>query len=269
MIFDTHAHAYWNGLEQRQEEVKTRMDAENVMRSIQVGTDWKSNHKALSLAQKWGTNTWCAAAIHPTTCQDLPVEAASEWTARLKPFIEDNRNKVIAVGETGLDYYHLTKNRRTSQKQTQHAFFKAHADLSVRLDLPLVIHTRNAASDTVALIKGQNVRRAVIHCFSEDTMFARELLSWSEDIYISFSGILTYKQALPIRQAARSLPLDRILVETDTPFLVPETVKDQFELNEPACTRYVMDALKELRSEPDDVVENTVWDNSNRFFRIS
>ena len=268
MIFDTHCHAYWDGLESKQAEVKARMDAGNVVRSMQVGTDWESNHKALSLAREWGGNTWCAAAMHPTSCQDLTVEAASEWIARLKSFIEDNGDKVLAVGETGLDYYHLTKKRKAIQMQTQQAFFAAHAGLAAQLDLPLVIHTRSAASDTVALIKECNVRRAVIHCFSEDTSFAKKLLSLSEEIYFSFSGILTYTQALSIQDAARSLPLDRILVETDAPFLVPKAVSGQFELNEPANTRYVMDVLKKLRSEPPEVVERTVWENSNRFFRI-
>jgi len=268
MIFDTHCHAYWKGLESRQAEIKAGMDSEHVARSIQVGTDWESNHKALSLARKWGDETWCAAAMHPTSCQDLPAESAPEWIARLKAFIEDNRDKVLAVGETGLDYYHLTKKNRSGQKQAQRAYFIAHAVLAAQLDLPLVIHTRDAASDTVALIRECNVRRAVIHCFSENKAFANELLSFSDGIYFSFSGILTYTQAKAVQDAARSLPLDRILVETDSPFLVPEAAKDQFELNEPACTRYVMDRLKELRSEPADVVEQTVWDNSNRFFRL-
>lgn len=268
MIFDTHCHAYWKGLENRHEAVKARMDSENVTRSVQVGTGWETNHKALALAHKWGEGTWCTAAMHPTSCQELSEEAVPEWTARLESFIQSNRDKIVAVGETGLDYYHLAKRRKSIQKQTQRAFFIAHAELAVRLDLPLVIHTRDAASDTAAMVRECNVRRLVIHCFSENRAFAEELLSWSEDVYFSFSGILTYKQALAVQDAARSLRLDRILVETDAPFLVPRAVAGRFELNEPACTRYVMDCLKTLRSEPGDVVEQTVWDNSNRFFGI-
>lgn len=268
MIFDTHCHAYWKGLENRHPAIKARMDFERVMRSVQVGTDWETNHKALSLARKWGDDTWCTAALHPTSCQDQPVESASGWTARLESFIEANRDKIVAVGETGLDYYHLAKGREAIQKRTQRGFFIAHANLAARLKLPLVIHTRDAASDTVALIRECNMRRIVIHCFSENTVFAEKLLEWSDEVYFSFSGILTYRQALGVKDAARSLRLDRILVETDSPFLVPRAVTDRFELNEPACTRFVMDCLKELRSEPGDVVEHTVWENSNRFFGI-
>jgi TatD DNase family protein len=268
MIFDTHCHAYWKGLQNRLADMKVRMDSEGVTRSVQVGTDWETNHKALSLAHKWGEGTWSTAALHPSSCQDMPEDGTSEWTNRLESFIQSNRNKIVAVGETGLDYYHLTKGMEPVQKQAQRAFFIAHANLAVRLDLPLVIHTRDAASDTVSLIKDCNVRRIVIHCFSENRDFAEELLAWSEDVYFSFSGILTYKQALGVQDAARSLRLDRILVETDAPFLVPRAVADRFELNEPACTRYVMDCLKSLRPEPPEVVEQTVWDNSNRFFGI-
>jgi TatD DNase family protein len=268
MIFDTHCHAYWKGLEERHPVIKARMDSERVMRSVQVGTDWDTSHKALSLARKWDDDTWCTAAIHPTSCQDLPVEAAVEWTARLKSFIRDNRDKIVAVGETGLDYYRLTRGNEENQKRTQRAFLIAHANLAAELGLPLVIHTRDASSDTLALVRECNMRRLVIHCFSENRAFAEELLAWTDDAYFSFSGILTYKQALAVQDTARSLRLDRILVETDSPFLVPAAVSDRFELNEPAWTRYVMDCLKELRHEPAEFVEQIVWENSNRFFGI-
>ena len=268
MIFDTHCHAYWSGLEARHEAIRSRMDAENVVRSVQVGTDWDTNQKALAVARRWGANTWCAAAMHPTTCQNMPAASADEWTRRLETFIVENRDKVVAVGETGLDYYHLVKKRRSAQKEVQRAFFIAHAELAQRLNLPLVIHTRDAAADTVKLIVENRIRNAVIHCFSEDSEFARTLCAWSDGIYFSFSGILTYRTATQVQDAARFLPLDRILVETDAPFLVPEIAKGQLDLNEPGCTRYVMDFLKKLRPEPENVVEQTVWMNSNRFFGI-
>ncbi len=268
MIFDTHCHAYWRGLGNQWENVRARMASENVVRSVQIGTDWETSLEALSLARRWGDQTWCAVALHPTSCQDLPEDAAKEWADRLRPLIEDNRDKVVAVGETGLDYHHLTRARGAAQKRSQHAFFIAHAKLAEVLDLPLVIHTRDAASDTVCLMKDCGIRRAVIHCYSEEREFARTLLSWSDGMYFSFSGLLTYAKAAPVQDAARFLPLDRILVETDAPFLVPEAVQGRFRLNEPACARHVMDCLKKLRSESGDIVENTVWENSCRFFRI-
>jgi len=266
MIFDTHCHAYWKGLIERIDEVKERMETENVVRSVQVGTNVRTNTQALSLARHWGENSWCAAAIHPSSCQDLPEEGVQDWIADLRIFIENNRDKVVAVGETGLDYYHLAKKRESFQKKVQRAYFRAHADLASSLGLPLIIHMRSATDDTLDLIKKCDIRKAVIHCFHEERAFAEECLKWSDDIYFSFSGILTYPREQALRETACYLPLERILVETDTPFLVPEAVRGTIKLNEPACTRYVLECLQQIRSESADVVEQTVWDNSNRFF---
>jgi Tat protein secretion system quality control protein TatD with DNase activity len=121
---------------------------------------------------------------------------------------------------------------------------------------------------TASLIKSCGITRAVIHCFSEDPAFATDLMAWSGEIYFSFSGILTYKKSQRVQDTARVLRLDRILVETDAPFLVPQAVRDRFSTNEPAFTRHVMEYLKTLRSEPGEEVEQAVWDNSNRFYRV-
>jgi TatD DNase family protein len=268
MIFDTHCHGYWKGLEHRGDDVRRNMLSNGVLRSVQIGTGPENNEKALILARTYGADTWCTAGIHPTGCQDLDPYSAPEVIGQLGMLIGANRDKMVAVGETGLDYYHLTRSKETKQKQTQRVFFGEQANLALRLDLPLIIHTRNAAADTLSLMKECGIKRAVIHCFSEDPAFAIELMKWSDEIYFSFSGILTYKKALPIQETARVLPLDRILVETDAPFLVPQAVRDTFTVNEPAFTRHIMDFLKTLRSEPGELVEKAVWKNSNVFFRI-
>jgi TatD DNase family protein len=268
MIFDTHCHAYWKGLADRQTELRSNMRAEGVLRSVQIGTGWEGSQAALALSREWGADTWCTAGIHPTGCQDLPLDSARELTERFAGLIQANRDKVVGIGETGLDYFHVTRGKEAEQKQTQLVFFCAQAELALQLDLPLIIHTRDAADDTLALIKSCGIRRAVIHCFSENLSFAHELLAWSEEIYISFSGILTYRKAQGVQDTARALRLDRILVETDAPFLVPQPMRDQFSVNEPAFTRHVMEYLKTLRSEPGDAVEQAVWDNSNLFYRV-
>jgi TatD DNase family protein len=268
MIFDTHCHGYWNGLAHRQDEVLRNMRAEGVVRSVQIGTGLEKSRAALALSRAWGSETWCSAGIHPSGCQDLPESSAPELIAQFEEIIDANRDKMVAVGETGFDYFHVTRGEEARQKQAQRVFFAAQAELAVRLNLPLVIHTRNAAADTIALMKEHGVQRAVIHCFSEDLAFAQELMRWSGEIYFSFSGILTYTRAIPVQEAARALPLNRILVETDAPYLVPQALRDKFTTNEPAFTRHVMDVLKTLRPEPAEKVEETVWENSNTFFGI-
>jgi TatD DNase family protein len=268
MIFDTHCHGYWHGLEHRQDEVFRKMHSEGVTRSVQIGTGLDKSRKALDLARRWGPGTWCSAGLHPTGCQDMDPLSAPGLMEQFEELIRANRDKMVAVGETGLDYFHVTRGKQAGQKETQRVFFAAQAELAVRLELPLVIHTRDAGADTIALLKQHGVRRAVIHCFSENLSFARELLDWSEGIYFSFSGILTYSRSAAVQETVRILPLDRILVETDAPYLVPQAVRDQCSVNEPAFTRHVMDFLKTLRSEPGEAVEETVWENSNRFFGV-
>jgi TatD DNase family protein len=244
------------------------MRSEGVMRTVQIGTGLEMSRKALELARDWGRDTWCAAGLHPSDCQDMSADSAHALMTQLENFIRENRDKMVAVGEAGLDYYHLTRGREDKQRETQQAFFTLQAQLALRLDLPLVIHTRNAAADTIALIKEHGIKRAVIHCFSENTAFARELLKWSDGIYFSFSGILTYKKAPAVQETAQALPLNRILVETDAPFLVPQILRETYSVNEPAFTRHVLDFLKTLRSEPGEEIEKTVWKNSNTFFRV-
>ena len=244
------------------------MSASGVCAAVQIGADIESSRLALNTAIRWGSNTWCTVGIHPTDCQDHPADSCETAMQELEHLRQTRRDKVVGIGETGLDYYHLTPGKEFPQKETQFAFFAAHARLARRLDLPLVIHTRDAAADTVRLIKGNDVQRAVIHCFSEDSSFAEELMNWSEEIYFSFSGILTYKNARAIQDAAVFLPLDRILVETDSPFLVPAGARGESAINEPAFARYVMDFLKTLHPESPEIVEQTVWENSRVFFRI-
>jgi len=268
VIFDTHCHAYWKGLENREDEVRANMSAAGVCGVIQIGADIESSRIALDVAVRWGSDTWCTVGIHPTDCQDLPADSCEAAVNELEQLHESRKDKVVGIGETGLDYYHLTSGKESSQRETQSAFFAAHARLAQSLNLPLVIHTRNAAADTVRLIRENGVRRAVIHCFSEDSRFAEELMDWSEEIYFSFSGILTYKNARPIHEAASCLPLNRILIETDSPFIVPAGARGKDGVNEPAFTRYVLDSLKKLRAEPPEIVEQTVWENSRVFFRL-
>jgi TatD DNase family protein len=269
MIFDTHCHGYWKGLAHREEEVLQNMRTEGVMRSVQIGTDLESSRQALDLSRRWGSDTWCAIGLHPSNCQKYSGNSVDEWMEKLELLIPGNHEKVVGIGETGLDYFHLMRNNREEQKQMQQSFFRAHASLALRLDLPLIVHTRDAAKDTLALIKSAGIHRAIIHCFSEDLQFANDLLAWSDEVYFSFSGILTYKNAVAVQQAAHSLRLDRILIETDAPFLVPQAARERFSTNEPAFVRHVLDYLKSLRNEPPDVVEQMVWENSHSAFRIA
>lgn len=127
-----------------------------------------------------------------------------------------------------------------------------------------MIHTRDARDETLDFMQENAITRCVMHCYSEDWDFARTLLEFSSEIYFSFSGILTYKSAQKIQEAAQKLPIDRILVETDAPFLAPQPVRGQ--VCEPAFTRYTLDRLAELRGVRTADIEEHVYNNSLRFF---
>lgn len=269
MLFDTHCHAYWDSLAGRHPELRENMRAAGVARTVQIGADWDTSVKALAVARDWGDGHWATAGLHPSDCQDLPEHSAQAWASQLEKHIESNRDKIVAVGECGLDYYHLTPGKEAQQKRTQRAFFAAQAALGERMKLPLIIHSREAAADTLALLREFGVKKAVIHCFCENWEFARAAMEISPGIVFAFGGTLTYKKSLGIQEAAKRLPLDRVLLETDAPFLVPQAARDTFKVNEPAFVRHVMDFFKTLRAERADVVEQAVWDNSNRFFGVA
>lgn len=161
---------------------------------------------------------------------------------------------------------HLSEKAK-NQIANQQAWWIMQWELACRYNLPLVIHTRDARDDTLIFMKENSITRCVMHCFSEDWDFAKELIEFSDEIYFSFSGILTYKNASKIQEAASKIPLDRILIETDSPFLAPQPVRGT--VNEPANTRHVFEKLCELRGESREEIERTVYENSLRFYGLS
>lgn len=189
-----------------------------------------------------------------------------EMTTSLEELLVQNREYVVAIGEIGFDYYHLDAEKQEEQKETQRLLFFAMTGLALKYNLPVVIHTREARADTIRYIKESGIRKAIIHCFSEDYEFAQELMEYSDGIYFSFSGILTYKKSLAIQEAARLLPLEKVLIETDAPFLSPQVVRGT--INESANVRHTLDFLQDLRSESDSEIERIVFENSLRVYGI-
>ncbi|MFZ4462144.1 MAG: TatD family hydrolase [Patescibacteria group bacterium] len=233
MIFDTHSHLYFDQLVPREEEIIANMKTLGVTHSVQIGCDIASSISAINLAKKY-PNFYATVGFHPVDAQDpstrktrssasgneLP-ETREGIIATMRDLIETNRKHVVAIGETGLDYHYLESDKTDTQKSEQYFWFETQARLAKEYNLPLVIHSRDASADTIKYLKLYGVTHCVIHCFSENWEFAKELLEYSDDIYFSFSGILTYKNAPDIQEAARNIPLDRILIETDAPFLTP------------------------------------------------
>jgi len=201
------------------------------------------------LARPEGTpRVWAAVGVHP--------HQARTWTqgddARLEALAR--RPGVVAIGETGLDYHY-----DLSPRETQREVLARQVRLAARLDLPIIVHCREAAQDVGAILEkeGGRVSGGVLHCFTEDEPFARRCLDLG--FYISFSGILTFKSSAALREVARIIPEDRLLIETDSPYLAP--VPHRGERNEPRRAAVVLEALARIRGVPPAAIAGAVVRN--------
>lgn len=169
---------------------------------------------------------------------------------------------IVALGETGLDYYYTADS-----KQEQQASFQAHLDAALELDKPVIVHTRDAGKDTLEQLKPFTDKggRGVIHCFTEDLDFARQAIGMG--LYISFSGILTFKNATDLQAVAKQLPLDRLLVETDAPYLAP--VPYRGKQNQPAYVKEVAQFLADLKGQSLKFIAQQTTENFFRLFNLA
>lgn len=230
MLIDTHAH-----LEMLQDvtDVIERAKEAGVEGIVTASSDLISSKKSVEIASEFPT-VFAAVGIHPHEASGFSEEALSE--------IEElSRGKrVVAIGETGLDYHYMY-----SPREVQIHSFRGHIRLAKKLDLPLVIHVRDAHEDTIRVLReeGEEHIKAVIHCFTGDYKTAKRYIEMG--FYISFSGIVTFKNADDVREAAIRVPIERILIETDSPYLTP--IPFRGKRNEPAYVRHVAEKLAELR----------------------
>lgn len=234
MITDTHAHVFWKDYEADLEEVLARARAAGVERLVVVGTDLSSSRRCFELCEG-REGLYPTAGLHPHEASS----ASPELFAELEALCRDPR--CVAVGETGLDHF-----KEFSPRERQRMSFRWHIDLARRIEKPLVVHCRDAHRDTVELLAEAPGVRGVMHCY---TMGPDELPPYLEmGFYISFSGVLTYPKNEANRAAARAVPEERLLVETDCPFLAPEGSRGK--RNEPALVRRVLETLASVRGVP-------------------
>lgn len=267
MLFDTHTHAYFPELSVREDEVVENMRVNNIRFAAQIGCDVESTEAAIALTRKYPDVYRATVGYHPSETQNHTLQEAKVNITRLEQLLAEHREYIVAIGEIGLDYYHLDTERIEEQKHVQFEVFRRMSELANSQNLPAIIHTRNAREDTLRLIREFDLKKCIIHCFSEDFEFARELMDFSDEVYFSFSGILTYSKALAIQNTASRIPLDRILIETDAPFLSPQAVRGT--INESANVRYVLEKLQNLRNENAAEIEKQVYENSLRVYGIN
>lgn len=252
MLIDSHCHLNFPDLAGRIDEVKASMREKGVERAVVISVNVPDYPavRALALAHE---EFWATVGVHPDV-EDGPDMDEDFLVA------EAAHPKIIGIGETGLDY-HWCKGDLEWQRER----FRRHIRAARRAGVPLVIHTREAADDTLAVMReaGADAAGGVMHCFTENWDVARAALDLG--FYLSFSGILTFKNARQVQEVAAKAPLDRILVETDSPYLAP--VPYRGKQNEPAYTRFVAEYLATLRGLSYDEVAAMTSANFFRLFR--
>ena len=255
MYVDSHCHLSLDGLHQRIPEIRREMAAAQVDRALCICTTLEEFDTVHGLALDHD-NFWCTVGVHPDN------EGVQE------PTLEDLSSRallprVVAIGETGLDYYRLN-GRTVDQMAWQRARFAVHIRAAVATGLPLVVHTRSASADTLAMLRdeGQGRVRGVFQCFTETQAVATAALEMG--FHISFSGILTFRNARELQDVARQVPLERCLIETDSPYLAP--MPHRGKTNQPAWVVHVAAQLAALKQIPVEEVARATSLNFERLF---
>jgi len=255
-LIDTHCHLTFDGLIQDIDGVITRSKAAGVTGWVTVGTDMQENLKAVELTEKY-ENMYAAVGMHPHDAKDV----TDDTLARLKELARNE--KVIAIGETGLDYHY-----NHSLHEDQRRVFAEHLKIAAELDLPVIIHCRKAFEETMEVLDSHagRVKKIVFHCFSGSAEQAKIILD--KGYYISFTGVVTFKNARIKQEAAKIVPTDRLMLETDCPYMSPEPMRKQ-KINEPALMLHTAKYLAELKGMNLTDFANAVTATSRAFFQIS
>ena len=258
MFTDSHCHLSFPELKAQLPQIRQAMQDAQVDRALCICTTLEEFEEVHSLATGYD-NFWSTVGVHPDnegvrepTVTDLVQRAA--------------RPKVVAIGETGLDYFRLGE-RTVADMEWQRERFRVHIRAANQTGLPLVIHTRSASSDTLAILKEEGVgdssaNKGVFHCFTESMAVARAALDMG--FYISFSGILTFKTAADLREVAQFVPLDRTLIETDSPYLAP--MPHRGKTNNPSYVPLVAKLVAELKGQSIETVAAATSQNFNDLF---
>ena len=252
-IFDTHAHYDADQFASDRKAVLTALPAAGVGLVVDPGCDVASSREAAALAERFD-HVYAAAGIHPedcASCTDADFDAIRELC---------RREKVVAVGEIGLDYYWKENPPRDFQEQV----FRRQIELALELDLPVIIHDREAHGDSLRIVLDYPGLRGVFHCFSGSPEMAQELLKrgW----YLGFDGPITYKNAKRAPEVAAITPMDRIVIETDAPYMAP--VPFRGKRNDSRYLPYVVEKLAEWKGVTPEEMTDITWQNGKRLFGL-
>jgi len=252
MYIDTHAHLNFKDFQTDRPQVIARAKAANVKGIINVGSNFKTSKEAIEIAQK-NDGIYAAVGLHPIHVKE-------------EEFNEENflklarEKKVVAIGETGLDYYY---DKSSAKKQEE--LFTKHLQIAIKLAKSVILHSRDAGQDILTILMTQSpLPRGVMHCFQENWDFAKVILDMG--FYISFTGLITFAKNYSTFEVIKEMPMDRILIETDCPYLTPEPYRDR--RNEPAYVVEVAKKIAEIKKIPLEKVAEETSKNATDLFNL-
>jgi len=266
-MIDTHSHLNFKVFDNDYKEVIKRSFDNGVKAIINIGTDLKSSERVLEIAREF-QNCYAAVGLHPTD-----IEKENFDPKKYIDLVNSNPDKIKAIGETGLDYYHITSN---AEREKQKEIFKKHLELAQKLNLPIILHCRgskenpkDAYQDLLDIIQTNFPRQSalvgVIHCFTSDLEIAQKFLDLG--FYLGFTGVITFKNAHSLLEVVKNVDLKRILIETDCPFLAPEPHRG--EQNEPSYVRFVAEKIAEIKGLPLGEVIKITSQNAVKLFHLN
>lgn len=255
MFVDSHCHLSFPELTAKLTDIRAAMVAARVDRALCICTTLEEFDQVHALATTYD-NFWATAGVHPDN-EGVREPSVADLVARAQ------LPRVVGIGETGLDYYRLN-GRSVADMAWQRDRFRVHIHASRETGLPMVIHTRSASEDTLAMLREEGASNGVFHCFTETMDVARAALDLG--FYISFSGILTFKNAADLREVARFVPLERCLIETDSPYLAP--VPYRGKTNNPSYVPFVAKQIAELKGCEVELIAEHTSRNFERLFPV-
>ena len=251
MFIDTHAHLHFHNLYSQLDDVIQRAAENGIDKIICVGIDIESTKRCIAIVEKYPI-VFAAAGIHPHNSKDAPEDFLDEIGKLV------NHPKVVAIGETGLDFY-----RDLSPRPIQIDVFTRQLQLAKKLDLPVIVHNRNADREILNVVESVGHEKGVVHCFSSDVEMAKKVLELG--FKISFTGSITFGNKA-VMSVIKIVPLEDIMLETDCPFLAP--VPKRGKLNEPANLPHIAARIAEIKSESVEKVAAITTANATNFFNL-
>ena len=250
MYIDSHCHINFPELNEKIDQVLHNMKNHNISHALCVSVTLDKIDEILSLANKY-SNIYASVGVHPDyeNIDEPDIDTLYRYS---------KEKRIVAIGETGLDYFRLKGDLAWQRER-----FRVHIRAAIKSKLPLIIHTRSAREDTIKIMteEGAHSATGVMHCFTESYEMAKQAIDLG--FYISFSGIITFKNAESLRETVKKLPIENILIETDSPYLAP--VPNRGKLNEPSNVRFVAEKIAELKGiSTEEVAEIT----TNNFFTL-